>query len=818
VPTQQTPDTAGEGIIRPEPEQSPGRFDFYFHKSGGLVFCAMICVSIVPWLLNALFVLRNNNVISPYTPYMTFILGAVAAWIVLSAAVMLVRKTRFSPKNFCVTCAGLFLRGGAGALAVMLLFFTAKMYLAEDLDRWQVNSPLIVFILILAAGLVESFGVAFFTRLALKTEKKEAKSIQKLLLATAGFFIALTVIPAALELLSPLFLWTYASIPAKAAGMMIAVLLQWCALQPVFIFSVSINREETDAVPLMGPGIMRKIAAIASAAVLAASGVFAFIPAAPKSPADMVMHQVGDMIKQGDLYLIEGDLLGAAACYRYAATRHDAWKVVLSGEGNVWRTVRDTYNDTAVQLLNMEASETQERYLYSWILTADCPIEYYIYYLDSIQEKVDKRIESGKSADLDEETKERRKDILLYLILNDIWSGSVVTRSSFDDDQAEELLERLAEYDEELSIREGVTIYSHLVANGGVLEFDMAKSAVTIAERHPESLYLQWMAMELGSSYTNDLSPGNVYNEAAEAAMLYDKLFQEQNPDAPDFVMIAHKYEVGLALMKCQKLAEAKELLTDAIKEYDDPSLRLLHISVLFRNNEFEECATLAEAMYAKEGNPESLGFAMLARVFNGEYSESLKHALLLSAAAQKGECLPVGDALLYTYAQAISGAYVGNKQMPNYHRRFNVFSDEDKLLLEKDQLLNNMILASLRWQEKKYEEAENHIEAALKIGRDWSNLHYIKGAILFEQGNHEAALDSFLESVSLNRVNPGAWFMLGHVYDRLERFPESLHAFTTVIEYIPNSEHKLDHYGLAFHARKAIIDLQKYMDKEAQR
>ncbi|MCL2664263.1 MAG: tetratricopeptide repeat protein [Defluviitaleaceae bacterium] len=805
--------------IESEPEAAKKIIDFYFHKSGGLVFCAMICVSIVPWMLNALFMLKNNNVISPFVPCLTFVLGAAAAWIFLSAAVMQVKKTRFSPKNLCMTCAGLFIKGGAGALAVMLLFFTAGMYLAGDLERWQANSPFAVLLIILAAGLIEGFGVAFFMRLALKTEKKEAKGIQKLLVASAGFFAVLTVIPAALEHISPLFIWTYASVPAKTAGMMITVLLQWCVLQPIFFYNVSVSKDDKEETLRTGFGAVNKITAIASAAVLAATGVFTVIAAAPKNPSDMVMHQVGDMITQGDLYLIGGDLLSAAACYRYAAARYDAWNVVLSGSGSVWRAVRDMYNDTALQLIYTESNNTQERYLYSWLLTADCPAEFYIHYLDMIQDKEDKLIESGKAGGLDEETIERRKDILLYLILNDIWSGNVVKRSSFDDGQAAEMLKRLAEFDEELSIRKGVTVYSDLVANGGVLEIDMVKSAVTIAERHPESVYLQWMAMQLGSSYVNDLSPGNVYKEAAEAAVRYDKLFEKQNRDAPDYVMAAHKHEVALALMKCQRLAEAKEYLAETIKKYDYPSLRLLYISVLFRKNEFEECAQLAEAMYAKEGSmPEALGFAMLARVFNGEFTESLKHALLLSGAAQRDECLIAGDSLLYTYAQAISGEYVGDKRIPNYSKRFNVFSDEDKLLFENDKLLNNMILAFVKWQEKKYEEAEGHIEAALKIGSDWSNLHYIKGAILFEQGEHEAALDSFLESVSLNRINPGSWFMLGHVYDRLERYPESLHAFTTVIEYIPNSEHKLDHYGLAYHARKAIADLHKHMDKEAQR
>jgi tetratricopeptide (TPR) repeat protein len=217
--------------------------------------------------------------------------------------------------------------------------------------------------------------------------------------------------------------------------------------------------------------------------------------------------------------------------------------------------------------------------------------------------------------------------------------------------------------------------------------------------------------------------------------------------------------------------------------------------------------------MLSGEGdNQESLGLAMLARGMMGELSASLRHALKLSAAAQASDNPAIGDALLFTYAQGLSGVYISNKTFPS---RYDRLSDEDRSLLEKDPLLENMILSCWQWQKKTYDEALASAGKALAIGNGWSNLHYIRGCVLVDQKKYENALDEYLTTLSLNRVNPVAWFMLGHTYDRLKRYEESAAAFSAVLEYIPNSDHNLDYYGVALHAEWAIRDLRDYVGKE---
>jgi len=797
----------------------------YLHGSGGYAFVALLCAAAIPWTLNSLLVLLTKNLLPAVVPYLTTLLGVAAAWVALSAAFIRMNGAKVTPKGLLDAGVRLFVRGGAGALATVLSIHTLNLYFAGALDSLQATSPLLLLLVIVLVGLVESAGIALFLWIALGNKLKGIKDVQRLSIVAAGLFVALTAIPALLEAYSFAFAWTYASAPAKLAGIAIVALLKWLAIHPALCICASGSGGAAllGSGPFAGPGAAGKAALIAASAVLAASCVLTVMPSISYDPAEAVLSQVGDMIEQGDLYLMKGDLIGASASYRHAIARRDAWRTVLSGDGYLWQETKGTYNDTAVRLIYIEENKTLDRYLYSWILSSDCPVEFYVIYLDSLKEKEEALIAASRERDpenvtgLGEVDEDRRKDILLYLVLNGIWSGNAVMRADFDDEGAAALLVRLAEgYEEELSLREGVMLYGELVASGGVLSKEMAYGAVSIAARHPDNAYLQWMAMELGSSYTNDLG-GNYYDEAAEAALLYDALFAEANPDAPDSEVIAQKYATATALMKCQRLKEAKDMLAEAIRKYDDHALRLLHMAVLYRGGEFEECARLAEAMVAKDGfDPEAMGLAMISRALNGELSASVTHALSLSKAAREGDRLVACDAMLLYFAHGIGGANIGDKRFPNEHRKYNMLSDDDKTLLERDPLLSNMLLAFCRLQEKKHEEAMDHVEAALRLGPGWPSLHYIKGAILFELLDYEAAIDSFLTAVSINRVNPGAWFMLGHCYDRLERYQDSLNAFTTVIEYIPNSEHMLDHYGLAYHSRKAINDLQRHVGKEA--
>jgi len=770
--------------------------------------------------------IQNKNVISPIIPFVTSAFGIFIAFALISLAVMSTKNEQFTFSSFISTGMKLFLQGGSGVVSVFLLLYVVRVYFALDYEELKIVNPALALVILLAAGFLESFVVALFAQIALKSEKKLDKGFLKLLFGTLLFFIATTVIPETLEFIPSIFIWTYKSMPSKVAGIVLVAMLQWLAIQKVFFMFSNANDSTIDrgVGNTSKPRIMKTIVSVIGILVLITLSVATVLPTIKETSSDIVMNQIEDLLVKGDSYLTKGNLMSAASCYNYANTRYEAWKVVLSKKGSLFSTVKELYNDTAVQLLEIDANASESMPLiYSFILTSDCPVEYYIYYLDRLDDlelDLKKKAEASGSKDpvkLDDILEERRKDLLLYLILNDVWSGKVVLQGSFDEQQSLELLKELEQFDEDIAIRKSVITLSQLVANGGILSKEIVEGAIILAQEYPESIYLQELAMELGAAYTYD-SGTNFYEEAAVAALRYDALYTKENPNASDEEKIIEKQIVAIALMKCHKHEEAKKLLEDTISRYNEPALQIIYASVLYRNNEFLECAMLTESLISDETcYAEALGLAMISRLMNGDVSESLEHALLLSETVQNGEYLSLGDSFLFTYAQAISGANIGDKQVSAYSKRYNIFSNEDKLLLEKDPFLNNLILAFTTWQGGEFEKAEVHIEAALGIRQDLAYLHYLKGAIYFEQKEYEVALDSFLKSVSINRANPAAWFMLGHVYDRMELYPESENAFNTVLEFLPFSDHDIDHYGLAYHSREAIYALQKYITKEVE-
>ena len=781
-----TPPPAEPFVPAAEPVVQDVQTGYYTHRGGGFLLSALLCAGLLPLLLNALLLVTTKTLLPQVVPLLTQGFSAVLAFGLFSDAVLLARGKKFSPVGMAGTCAALF-TGGGGALVALLLFTAAKLYLAPVFAPFRADNPLIALLIIAIAAALESLVVAFFAARAIGRGGLLSGFVSVLLgglllLAARYLAPALCAVPATLG-------WTAPSLPAQAAQLIATALLQWLVLQPLLVRLVRGNAEAEER-PL------NKMSAAVIGALVLALSVVTLLPGLFQTPGVQIDRQIDNLIDRGDRYIAEGDLFSAAASYKTAIARRDAWGVVLLGQGSLWGAVQQMPHTDISRLLLTVQDKTEDRELYPLLLTQDCPTEFYAYYLQYAKEAV-------KS---DKQLAARQRDIVMLCLLKGIYSGQAVTQASFTPSQAKRQLNALENFDEELDIRRGAVVYSDLAANGGVLTLAMAESAVALAEKYPKSIYLQGMAMELGAAYTNDLF-GNCYAGAIVAAQRFDALYKKEYPKATAEEQMTAKATVAIALMKCRALPEAKKLLTDAMQAIDMPQLKLLYASCLYRMNELEECAEIAESF--GNSHPEALGLAMLARGVLGETEQSLRHARALSAAAQTDADILKADYMLYAYAQGLAGTALGDKHFPQRYARLG---EEDLALLAEDALLESTVQACVLWQEKSYAQALAAADKALSLAEGRPNLYFLRGAILFEQNEYEAALADFLTTLSLDRVNPTAWFMLGHCYDRLQRYEESAAAFDRVLAYIPNSDHALDYYGIALHAERAVAELQSYM------
>ncbi len=763
------------------------------YPGGSCLFASLLSVGLLPYLLNAGLVMLTKNLLPAILPLATSLLGFVAGWTFLSCSVLRVQGSKLTPKGILSCGLNLFACGGGTVLCAMLVFslfgdFTVYLYQNNLLH------PIVMLILSILLPICSSALVAYLLLHIFGMQKRPAAFLKAAALILAARYAAPLIAALPLAFVPGLA----QSLTSEIVRLMLTALLRWCALLPLLQALLPSGQKINPATP------KRKRFAMITAGALAMFCIVPVVQMFPPSPKSAVLGQISDMVKEGDRFAAEGDLLSAAACYKHAIARRDAWRIVLSGEGNLWGAIHQTYNDEAVRLLQVEAQSSQNNDLYSWLLTKDCPRDYYAYYLDSIREK----------AQTDEYAASRQHEILLDCIQNSIWMGSYTTRSALSDKQAGELLDEIEAMSADIDSRLSVMVYSDLAANGGVLTLDIAKRAVALAEQYPTNLALQGSAMELGCSYTDDLHE-NCYEGATAAAKRFDALFEQQNPNSDPHDYEAEKVMVAYNLMKIQKIEEAQAILNEAVSKSESIALRYLLATCHYRAGDYEVCAKMAEAIYAEvPGHQQSLGLAMLARGLNGQLSEALNHALDLSEQAQSGNAV-VGDSMLSTYARGMAGFYISRKQFP---LRYGDLSEEDKARLERDPLLSSMVLSSWHWARRDYDEALRPAQQALEICPDWPSLYYIKGSILFEQKDYRAAADSYEQAVMINGQNPSAWFMLGQALDRLELYELSANAFQKVIEIVPNSDHEVDKYGLALHADWALSDLQDYVGGEGEK
>ena len=325
--------------------------------------------------------------------------------------------------------------------------------------------------------------------------------------------------------------------------------------------------------------------------------------------------------------------------------------------------------------------------------------------------------------------------------------------------------------------------------------------------------------MEMAAGFSSDLA-GNCYEQGIAAAKRYDKLYRQLKPDASDEEKAVEAVLVANVLMRCLDLEGAKSFLEDALLDHQTEELWYTYAGCLYRMKEYADCVTVTTALYDAYENQSALGLRTLAQLLQEDNEQSLTLALTdamtLSRYAQETGDIAVADSVLFTLSQALTGTNVSDRSLEK--NRYSRFTEEELALLAEDPLLESMVKACFSWQDREYEEALTEVNKALNMAPDWSNLHYLKGSILFEQGAHETAKNSYMISLECNRDNAATWFMLGHCYDRLKEYDLSANAFRISNQLLPNSEHDLDYYGIGLHAEWAFEELQDYIDKEVRR
>ncbi len=88
--------------------------------------------------------------------------------------------------------------------------------------------------------------------------------------------------------------------------------------------------------------------------------------------------------------------------------------------------------------------------------------------------------------------------------------------------------------------------------------------------------------------------------------------------------------------------------------------------------------------------------------------------------------------------------------------------------------------------QADKIDAALKEFEAAVALAPDYLDAHINAGALYFEKGDLARASEHLKASLDLDTANAGAWFTLGQVEAKQEKYKASISALTTSLKFAP--------------------------------
>ncbi|WP_081413857.1 tetratricopeptide repeat protein [Eisenibacter elegans] len=191
---------------------------------------------------------------------------------------------------------------------------------------------------------------------------------------------------------------------------------------------------------------------------------------------------------------------------------------------------------------------------------------------------------------------------------------------------------------------------------------------------------------------------------------------------------------------------------------------------------------------------------------------------LTLAAQAQEEETmLREGLALINQgkYQESIRKNEEVIKKYPKSHVAFNniglayYYLDEmDKsidflkksIAVNADYGLAHANLSKMLFLEDRYEESLKHANRSIQIGGSQSDLAlYVKGRILLDQGNAEAAIEMFKDAIKIDGEYRDAYFWRGYAYVSLQKYEMAILDYDRVVRLDPNHSMTYNNRGYCY-------------------
>jgi tetratricopeptide (TPR) repeat protein len=124
---------------------------------------------------------------------------------------------------------------------------------------------------------------------------------------------------------------------------------------------------------------------------------------------------------------------------------------------------------------------------------------------------------------------------------------------------------------------------------------------------------------------------------------------------------------------------------------------------------------------------------------------------------------------------------------------------------LEADNLEALGFLAKIYIENGKYEDALPVVEKILGMAPDSGFAHAYMGEIFIHKGTYGGAIEALRKSLHLDQGNPRIYFLLGKVFERMDRLADAVFEYETAVKLSPTT----------FEYRNALATVYRALDQE---
>ncbi len=544
------------------------------------------------------------------------------------------------------------------------------------------------------------------------------------------------------------------------------------------------TEENAEAAPKKKPfGVISLITGV----IILACSIALPIVTGPMNPVTQVKTHISGMISEAELDGAAGNFLLASGEADRAQALIDAYKTaVLGKDDKLLKQAAVNYPlEEEVQFL-YAVHFKDFSYIENDILgDSDYPDDLMIALLDSYQDK------STPIA----------RDLAKILARKGVFVNGLVYPDALKgyEDRFAEMLN--AEEQKLAGLQKYKAISNAMILGSG--SFDYVKYVLAEAEKYPDDIEMQYLALNAGTNYQSDY--GTHYDATVETAKRYLALLKNENYSDEEYMNAS--LTVAGRLMRINRLADA----VDIAKEYTDKSeyAANMYVSYLFDQTDYEKCMTEADKALKKWPSDRQMiyqkGLCALKLKDYDTYVDTILAVSGLLQTASDPQKLSEYDNSLYLLLEHAVLRDTDLYQTSCYSPAGTLgITPEQVERIASDSFLKDYIDAVYYWKERLKDNAFECIDKVLAANGNLPFAHYHKGILYYESnenGTDPLAKVEFKTALSFDDKQPTIWYMLACTCDKLGEYREAYDACLKVEELLPDTDHDIDAFGVGIHA-----------------